>query len=423
MDRRRVDRAFWRFFRSGDPVALAEVFDRTAPELLAVARHLVRDPHDAEDLVQTVFLVAIERRAAYQPGAGALPWLLGILTNAVRRARRAAARSPDAARLQARAEGGPVDSAMETELSTVLQEAVRGLPQPYRAVVDLHLRRGASAREIGELLGRAAGTVRTQLVRGLDHLRRALPRGLAVGGAAVALPVAVPALRAAVLDAARRAAPATPAAATGAAAAGLLTGVLLMKKMLLAGGLAMVALATWAAWPSRALEDRSADRESAAPEAMATDGGPLAGQVVPTAQRVPVVDEKAAPRATPPAERVEGRSGCAVVGRAVDTRGRPLAGVRVRLSHDGSTRRALSAPDGSFAVERPLGPGAWKIEHDLFGVRLRGPELVIESGQESAPALPMSRTPKFRCSRARRDTTTGCACRDSSFSEIDHFRR
>jgi len=100
MNRRRVDRAFLRFRSAADPAALAEVFDFTAPELLAVARHLVRDPHDAEDLVQAVFLTAIERRHAYRPDVGVLPWLLGILTNTARRLRRAATTSPDPDRLE-----------------------------------------------------------------------------------------------------------------------------------------------------------------------------------------------------------------------------------------------------------------------------------------------------------------------------------
>ena len=55
-----VEQLFDRYRRRGETAALAEVFDRTAAEVLRVAMHLVGDMHAAEDLVQTTFLAAIE---------------------------------------------------------------------------------------------------------------------------------------------------------------------------------------------------------------------------------------------------------------------------------------------------------------------------------------------------------------------------
>ena len=60
MSRSPTDEAFARFQRTGEPQALAEVFDATAAELLRVANHLTADLHLAEDLVQASFLAAIE---------------------------------------------------------------------------------------------------------------------------------------------------------------------------------------------------------------------------------------------------------------------------------------------------------------------------------------------------------------------------
>ena len=50
------DRLFERFRRSGDSAALAKVFDLLAPELLGIARHLVPDAAEAEDLDIPAFL-------------------------------------------------------------------------------------------------------------------------------------------------------------------------------------------------------------------------------------------------------------------------------------------------------------------------------------------------------------------------------
>src|SRR5262245_35365174 len=106
--------AFRRFQETGDPQALAQVFDHTAAELLRVANHLVRDLNDAEDLVQATFLTAIEYRhrfrmegaegTAWEMGGGTvagsghdsrgtvLSWLVGILMNLARRRRAATSR-------------------------------------------------------------------------------------------------------------------------------------------------------------------------------------------------------------------------------------------------------------------------------------------------------------------------------------------
>ena len=84
----RVDRAFERYRASGSPRALAVVFDGTATELYRLAWHLVGDRHAAEDLVQTTFLVAMERSATFEPGREVMPWLCGILANRAREVRR-----------------------------------------------------------------------------------------------------------------------------------------------------------------------------------------------------------------------------------------------------------------------------------------------------------------------------------------------
>ena len=56
---------FERFRSRGDVGALAEVFDRAAPKLYAVARHLAREEGEAEDLVQASFLTALERAGSF----------------------------------------------------------------------------------------------------------------------------------------------------------------------------------------------------------------------------------------------------------------------------------------------------------------------------------------------------------------------
>ena len=75
----RPTRLFLRWRDRGDAAALAELFDRAAPELLRLALHLCRHAADAEDVLQATFLAAIESAQRFQRSHRVLPWLTGPL--------------------------------------------------------------------------------------------------------------------------------------------------------------------------------------------------------------------------------------------------------------------------------------------------------------------------------------------------------
>jgi RNA polymerase sigma-70 factor (ECF subfamily) len=229
------------------------VYDALASRLLAVALHLTRDSAAAEDLVQATFVTAIERAATWKREMRVEPWLVGILGNHARNHGRSSARVADPRRRteQVGERGGesPLDAAHARELDEALEKALVELPEVFRPVLVLRLRHGLTSAEIAAALGRPPGTVRTQLARGLEFVRRALPVGLA--GAFIAL-AARPArgldvIRQVVLGHARAAVPA-------AGAASVVTGVVLMKKLVaLVVVLALVATG-WILWPETKAE-------------------------------------------------------------------------------------------------------------------------------------------------------------------------
>ena len=116
MTRQPADEAFRQYQSTGDPQALAVTFDATAPELLRLASHLVSDLNQAEDLVQATFLVAMKDAGSYDPTQPVLRWLLGILSNRVRRHQRAATKRPDLDRLPTREPVGPLQVAESTPI-------------------------------------------------------------------------------------------------------------------------------------------------------------------------------------------------------------------------------------------------------------------------------------------------------------------
>jgi DNA-directed RNA polymerase specialized sigma24 family protein len=131
------------------------------------------------------------------------------------RARRAA-RRPDPRRLESTAETSPALDAERRELLERLDASLERVPEAFRPVLVLRLRHELSVPEIAAVLGRPSGTVRSQLARGTEALRRTLPAGLA--GALVALGVptrGLEAVRAAVIAQASLHAPLSLATALG----------------------------------------------------------------------------------------------------------------------------------------------------------------------------------------------------------------
>lgn len=231
----RIDRAFRRYQQTGVPAQLAIVFDATAQELFRLAWHLIGDRHAAEDLVQSTFLAAIETARTFAPDREVLPWLCGILANRARDARRRR-RQHAAADVPQRLDiVDPAQQAGAAEVSAVVGNAIRALPEPYRQVLLLHLEHGLAGKQIAETLSRPEPTARSQIQRGLDLLRAALPPALSESGEAPPPRHDLHKVRAAVLGSLGRVAVVTT------------LGAFTMKKILLAAGAAAIAVVC--AWP------------------------------------------------------------------------------------------------------------------------------------------------------------------------------
>jgi RNA polymerase sigma factor (sigma-70 family) len=360
MAKETLEQCFARFRATADPAALAAVFDRTAPELLRLATHLTRDVHRAEDLVQATFIVAIEDTAALPADMPVLPWLIGVLANRARRLNRELLRFPDPERLAQRGEPGPEAHATSAELSEALATAIAQLSEPYRPVLTLHLQHGLAAHEIADALGRPAGTVRTQLVRGLDLVRRALPVGFAVGVLAVATPGrGLAAVRTHVL---------AHVPAPMAIAAPVLSGVMLMsaKAWALCGALLLLP-ALWLLWPG------SAAPSPGAPLAVeATRGEATSRPVAATADSGAADSRRTLVQATPPAPRAASDPGQGSLAIHVvwgeDLTPAVGVGVRVRpWSGMFLLDREATTDELGTALVRDLAPGMASVSVDRAG--------------------------------------------------------
>src|SRR6185312_8389478 len=136
-----------------------------------LARRLVRDAADRDDVVQEAWIHALR----HAPRAQSLrPWLVGVLRNVARMDRRADARRR--AREAVTEEDAPSASTPEqmverVEIERELAAALLELAEPYRSTLLWRYYEDLSAAEIARRSGVPAGTVRWRIKHGLELLR------------------------------------------------------------------------------------------------------------------------------------------------------------------------------------------------------------------------------------------------------------
>jgi RNA polymerase sigma-70 factor (ECF subfamily) len=174
------DLAVVRRMAAGDAHAVAELYDRFAAVLLAVARRIVGGAGDAEEVLQESFLQAWNQAARYDPQRSSVStWLILIArSRALDRLRSRQAR--DRAADGAAAEPKP-DTSSAAELSVLhaerrrrVREVLAELPDEQRRVLELAFYEGLSQSEIATRTGAPLGTVKTRALLGMKKLRQAL---------------------------------------------------------------------------------------------------------------------------------------------------------------------------------------------------------------------------------------------------------
>lgn len=156
---------------AGDREALAELYDRHAPQLLAVARRILRDPSEAEDLLHDVFVEVWHGAGRYQPDRGSVrTWLLiRTRSRALDRLRLGVQRR--ASTLEREPAAGDASAAVDR---VAVITAVRALPVAQRRTLELAYFGGLSAAEIAAEEGAPLGTIKSRLSGALGRLRVAL---------------------------------------------------------------------------------------------------------------------------------------------------------------------------------------------------------------------------------------------------------
>jgi len=163
--------------RSGDERAFEELVESYKTLVFALIARTVQDGARAEDLAQEVF-IRVHRGLPYFRGEARLStWIYRIVANVcVQEQGRPVAVSLDDAPAQVQAKASArVDRQFgDLELRDRLEKAVARLPPHYRLVIAAHYLDGMRYEDLAEALQLPLGTVKTQLHRAKQQLRRLL---------------------------------------------------------------------------------------------------------------------------------------------------------------------------------------------------------------------------------------------------------
>ncbi len=151
---------------SNRPVDWEALVTQNENRLYRAALAILGDPQEAQDAVQDAFVRFLERAPEHLEDPAA--WLARVLMNGCKSRLRLAWRRvvPLPETLAA---PGPEE---REEL-----EELWALPPEDRAVIHLHYYEGWSTGEIAQMLGKRPGTVRSQLCRAREKLRKLLEKG------------------------------------------------------------------------------------------------------------------------------------------------------------------------------------------------------------------------------------------------------
>jgi RNA polymerase sigma-70 factor (ECF subfamily) len=167
-----------------DREMLSTLFRRYAPMVRTVAERILRDPAEAEDLVQEVFLFVFRKARLFDPTRGsARSWLVQVSYHrAFDRRRHLASRRVysnlelEEAILHVQ-EPAMLSASYDDTIEAALgRDALRrmddALSDVQRQVIRLHFFDGYTVQEIAAILGQSPGNIRNHYYRALDKMRR-----------------------------------------------------------------------------------------------------------------------------------------------------------------------------------------------------------------------------------------------------------
>lgn len=160
----------------GDKEALAAVYEDARKPVYGYALSIVREPSDAEDVLQDTFINLWSASAGYKPMGKPMAWILTIARNLATsklRERGKTTEMPEDELLY----DATADPSFGIEQKTVLNAAMNLLSEEERQIIMLHAVSGLKHTEISKFLSMPLSTVLSKYSRAKKKLQKTLEEG------------------------------------------------------------------------------------------------------------------------------------------------------------------------------------------------------------------------------------------------------
>jgi RNA polymerase sigma factor (sigma-70 family) len=184
------------YAEEGSDDAFARVVARNIDLVYSAARRQVTDPHVAEDVTQTVFILLARKSRQAATGRSLTAWLLAatryVVADARKRQTRRTQHEMTAGELKAKQlQQGQPPQGPDPDVLPLLDDALGRLTPPDRDAVHMRFFEGLSFKQIGAALGATEHAATMRVSRALEKLREDFAsRGVTVASAALATTLA-----------------------------------------------------------------------------------------------------------------------------------------------------------------------------------------------------------------------------------------
>jgi RNA polymerase sigma-70 factor (ECF subfamily) len=163
----------------GDQSAYRELSRRHLPAMLGLARRILGNAADAEDVAQEAMLRVWTQAPRWQPLAAFRTWLTRVVVNlCLDRKRRRPWVALEAAGEIVDPTPGVTEAAEQTERERLLSAAIAELPARQRSAIVLTYSESMSNAQVAEILDTSVSAVETLLIRGKQNLRARLSQSI-----------------------------------------------------------------------------------------------------------------------------------------------------------------------------------------------------------------------------------------------------